>query len=176
MKPLKEIFHDPRYLGFCFLFTAILLFLGDKWRSAKAFESSPRLNYRWSDALVIGIFQAIAVLPGVSRSGSTISAAKMLGWNYNQAIQYSFLLAIPAILGGLVLEGWHYAQSSELLIASISLAHYLWGFFVSFVVGYFALLFLIKLASKDKFMYFGWYCLWMGILTLGYTFIIAPNF
>lgn len=159
LKPLKSIFNDPQYLGFFFLLTALLLFLGEKISSIKA-QPNP---YR--DALKIGCFQALAILPGVSRSGSTISCAKILGWNVKEALSFSFLLSIPAILGGMVLETFQmvYKQSFP---AEIPLYTYFAGFLTAFFIGWMTLKLLIRIAIRDKFQVFIWYTFLMGLFTI----------
>ncbi len=157
LKPIQSIFNDPRFLGPCFIFSSILLFLSQTTRLSQ----QPK---KWRDSLMIGMFQAIAILPGISRSGATISAARMLGWNKETAIQFSFLLAIPAILGGIILEsGKLWKEGVE--IFSLDLSIYFAGFFTSFLIGLFSLWILIRWLVQDMWYYFGWYCLLLGIVT-----------
>lgn len=165
LKPIKEIFDKPQYLGYCFLLTAFLLWLGMKY--------SPKMpalaKNRWKDPIVIGFFQAVAVLPGVSRSGSTISAARILGWDKQNAMTFSFLLAIPAILGGITLETYSLFFSSKAPEqAAISASAFILGFATSFAVGFASLKMLIYLTIQNKWNYFVWYCLVLGALTTFY--------
>lgn len=162
MKPIKAMFNQPEYLGYCFMVTALLLYLGIRLGKA-----APRPAHSTRDSLIIGTFQAIAILPGISRSGSTISGARMLGWTPQEAVTFSFMLAIPAILGGTVIELLQIIKHSE-SITHISSIQYFLGFATSFGVGYYALRLLRSLASKQKFMYFVWYCLLLGIFTTLY--------
>lgn len=164
MKPIKTFFDQPQYLGFCFLFTAFLLYCGSR-RISVAVSEKP-----WRHSLFVGMFQAIAILPGVSRSGATISAGRLLGWSQQEAITFSFLLAIPAILGGVALETIHWlrAENSSENGVSMGMIVYTAGFVTSFVVGYLSLRALIQLATKDKFYYFIWYCLGVGLFSLIY--------
>lgn len=166
MKPIKAMFDEPQYLGYCFIFTALILYLGIRA------ESNVRVrkpSNSWRDALIIGLFQAVAILPGISRSGATISAGRMLGWRSQDAITFSFLLAIPAILGGVALELINLLSGkSTLNLTSMGWTEYSIGFLSSFIMGYFALVLLMKLATKNKFLYFVWYCLLVGISTLIY--------
>lgn len=169
MKPIKNIFDQPQYLGFCFLFTALLLYLG-----VRIGGKSEVIGYRkpkWYDALFVGCFQAVAILPGVSRSGSTISAGKFLRWQPSEAVTFSFLLAIPAILGGITLETWQLLKGEQSLPVSISGFSYVIGFFASSIVGYIALRMLIKVAAKEKFSYFVWYCLAIGLFSIFYFYL-----
>lgn len=165
LKPIKAIFNDPHYLGLCFMMTSAILYLGIKLQTIKA--PTFLQKHRFRDPLLIGCFQSAAILPGISRSGSTISAAKILGWPQDAAISFSFLLAIPAILGGTFLEVLQ-LFSENTPLPDIHLITYLFAFAFSFIAGYFSLSLLKKLASKEKFIYFVWYCLVVGILTTLY--------
>lgn len=166
-KPIKELFDQPQYLGYCFLFTALLLQLGNSLRLPVT-QRNPNNTKKWGDALFIGIFQAIAIIPGISRSGATISAGRLLGWNTQEAATFSFLLAIPTILGGLVLEILHLSKTGFLNPSQVGLYQYALGFLFSMGVGYIALKGVMLLAAKNKFGYFVWYCLLLGIVTLVY--------
>lgn len=163
LKPIKAIFDQPHYLGICFLFTSFLLF-------ASIYVRLPQKKWLpgWSDPLAIGCCQAIAILPGISRSGATISAARLLGWDKQEAIRFSFLLAIPAILGGTVLEAWELCHLPPSNAPSIQLSQFLAGFGTSFLVGCGALWALMKIMAQDKWVYFAWYCLILGTLTTLY--------
>jgi len=165
LKPIKSVFDQPQYLGICFLITAVLLF-ASVMIHYKFSEATDRR--RWTDPLTIGLFQAVAILPGISRSGATISAARILGWSKTEAVQFSFLLAIPAILGGTVLEVGQLLKSTTPVAASIAPLPYLAAFITSFAVGCAALKALIKMVINDKWIYFAWYCLFLGLATFFY--------
>lgn len=168
IKPIKSLFEDPRYLGLFFILTSILLYIGIKVGKDKTLKSeSEPLNPSFKDAFIIGLFQAFAVLPGVSRSGSTITCARILGWNYEKAITFSFLMAIPTILGGVVVELLSLIKASSEL-PNISLIHYFSGFTTSFVFGLGSLIALKNITKNHNFIYFVWYCLFIGIITLIY--------
>ncbi len=166
IKPIKAIFNDPHYLGYCFMLTSAILYLGIKLQNLHI--TKPLTERTLSDPLVIGLFQSAAILPGISRSGSTISAAKILGWTHEEAISFSFLLAIPAILGGTVIELIQLITKNESALPNVSLTNYVIALLTSFIFGYFSLSLLKRLASKQKFMYFVWYCLILGIFTTLY--------
>lgn len=167
LKPIKKLFDQPEYLGYFFCLTALLLYLGIAYSRKVSQEALARS--KWRNALVIGMFQAVAILPGVSRSGATISAARLLGWSSQDAITFSFLLAIPAILGGITLESIQLFRNP--ILPDLALSQYLIGFITSFAVGYWALQFLVRLAAKEQFHYFVWYCAALGIATLLYFHI-----
>lgn len=162
IKPIKSIFNAPEYLGAFFILTAIILYLGIRFGRPTP-SNKPR-----RDALFIGFFQALAVLPGVSRSGATVSAARLLGWTYENALAFSFLLAIPTILGGVAVEGLHLWNGAAAVHPGVTPLHYTTGFLTSFVIGIFALKLLINLGNSDKWMIFVWYCLILGICTTIY--------
>ena len=173
IKPLHSLFDQPQLLGFFFIITALLIYAGNKF-TARLAASQTAKKRSWRDPLIIGLFQAGAILPGISRSGSTISAARMLGWERQDAILFSFLLAIPAILGGTALELIQLFAGSHVAVSGVPIGWeaYFFGFLTSFVVGAFALLLLMRIVAKDKLMIFAWYCLALGIATSCY-FLIA---
>ena len=119
----------------------------------KAIEDLKKFNI---DSIFIGVAQALAIIPGVSRSGSTVSTGLILGLKKEHVIPFSFLLAVPAILGATILE-----YESGILTPEM-----IFGFFLTIIVGYITLKILIKIIMKDKFHYFGWYCLILGLIIL----------
>lgn len=164
LKPIKALFDEPLFLGPCFIFSSFLLFAGIYLRTPSFMQK----REQWKDALIIGVFQAIAILPGISRSGATISAANFLGWQKQQAITFSFLLAIPAIIGGVTLEIWKIWSASAVIMPAIDPLTYLIGFLTSCIVGVLSLILLIRAATHNKWHYFAWYCLLLGIITTLY--------
>lgn len=156
LKPIESIFNSPSYLGWFFLVTALLLLLGEKYGQTK---QSPM---RWQDSLLIGMFQAVAIIPGISRSGATISAARMVGWERQKAVIFSFLLAIPAILGGVAIKFIQLIKNNSLNAAPVSIETYFVAFLSSFLVGCLALHLLLKIVLTDKLQFFAWYCLLLG--------------
>lgn len=165
MKPIKAAYADPSYLGYFFLLTSAILYMG--YRFGKTAPKAVLETNKWKDALGIGLWQAVAILPGVSRSGSTISGARLRGWSIEDAMAFSFLLAIPTILGGTSLELFKFWQNPE-TAASLPTIYYLSGFFVSFLVGLGSLELLKHLAMQNKFHYFSLYCLFLGLATTYY--------
>ena len=151
---IVDAFNSPRWAAGMLLVTALILF-STKWVS----DHSNLLNS--SRSLVIGLAQAVAIMPGLSRSGSTISIGMWLGINKSEAAEFSFLLSIPAIAGATILE-----IPDMLAVAGGTklLPIYLAGSLVSAVVGYFSIAFLLRIIKKGKFFYFGLYCLAVGLL------------
>jgi undecaprenyl-diphosphatase len=122
-------------------------------------ENKPR-QITWKDSLFVGVFQALALLPGISRSGSTISAGLMRRLPRESAFRFSFLLAIPAILGATILE-----MKEVNLKEAFSPVAFL-SMLTAGVTGYLALVLLQKTLKSGKFYLFGFYCLAIGALTL----------
>lgn len=164
MKPIKRLYDAPQYLGFFFLTTALLLYLGIRFGREKNAEK--RVKARFYDPLLIGLFQALAILPGISRSGATISAARLAGWPAGEAVRFSFLLALPTIIGGSLIETLKHFTADATEAPGPGPLHYLLGFAFSFAVGYGALRLLIRMAAQRGLMPFVWYCLILGALTV----------
>jgi len=156
-KQITSAFDSLKAVGLAFLFTAALLF-------SSRLVKKPNRHFnqlKWLDALLIGIFQAIAILPGISRSGSTIVSGLWRGLSQETAFVFSFYLAIPAILGALILK------SGDILVYSqTELIQGLVGMVLAGIVGFFALKILEKTLKTAKLWYFGIYCLVLGIIIL----------
>ena len=149
---VDSIFADIHLLPFFFILGSILVF------STKFFGSKDeQLSYK--KAIIIGLFQAIAILPGVSRAGATIFAGLLLGLAPIQAFNFSFCLFIPASLGALVLG------VKDLSTAGILSPEYLLAFIITFFVGIFALSVLKKVLIGHKFWIFGIYTFILAIIT-----------
>ena len=118
----------------------------------------------WWHALVIGLVQGFAITPGISRSGSTIAAALLLGMNRPLAAKYSFLLSIPAITGGFILK-------LDEIKEGVSLAPVMIGFVCAVVSGYLALRWLLKLVNQGNFSQFCWYLWFVSVCGIGYSFM-----
>lgn len=146
---------DIVFEGVAFLFTAMLLFLADNCGSGKKEGKDMKVM----DGVTIGLFQCVALFPGVSRSGSTTAAGLFCGLDKQTAVTFSFILGIPAILGGSVLELGS-AIGSDMEIDWIAM---LIGFVVSAVVGFLAIKLVSWLVKKDRYKIFGVYTLILGI-------------
>lgn len=161
---IHKFFGGVQYLGYFFIVNAFILYLGIRFGDAKR---QVREKRPWFDPFFIGVGQLLAVFPGISRSGTTISSAKVLGWEPYEAVFFSFLLAIPAMSGAtcyeLVKETF---QAAPVQHINITFIQYLAGFISSLLMGLFSLKILIDLAVKEKFIYFVWYSLFVGIISL----------
>lgn len=153
-KPLRTAPSD--FSSLFLIITAALLFSAS---FSKKPNRSPNREAKWRDVLCIGVAQSLALLPGISRSGSTISTARLFGWSWEEAARFSFLLAVPAILGGTALE---LLQVHEVEIPWRACSV---GFVTSFIVGIGAIRFLFRWLSPRMARLFAWYCLIIGIVS-----------
>jgi undecaprenyl-diphosphatase len=150
--------------GICLVITAIILLVSDNGRIGK--KKIKRTKY--SDAAIIGAAQGVATLPGISRSGTTITACLLLGFDRAFAVQYSFLASIPAILGANLLE----LKDLDLTLVNGSMVGmYIVGMIVAGVVGYICIKVMIKIVKSKKFSYFAYYCAIVGVLCIAVYFI-----
>ena len=148
-------------VGCCLLLTALLLIF--------SYYARPRQkeNISLADAFVIGLAQAVAVLPGLSRSGSTIATGLLLGNKKEQLAQFSFLMVIPPILGEALLDILKaMSQGSEAATAGIGTWPLLAGFLAAFLSGCLACKWMIDIVRRGKLIYFGIYCAVVGLLLI----------
>ena len=147
------------FVGAALIVTGILLFLCDRVRKGRKTERSAT----WLDALLVGVGQAVATLPGVSRSGMTITAGCFVGYERRFAVRFSFLLSIPAVLGANILSIGDAVQAG---INGAEVPMYLVGVVTAAVTGYLCIRLLKYVADKGRFGAFAYYCWAVGILTL----------
>ena len=153
-------------VGCCLLVTAGLL--------AYSYYGKPRQkeNISLLDAFIIGIAQAVAVLPGLSRSGSTIATGLILGNNKAHMAQFSFLMVIPPILGEALLDTIKAAKEGfSAAFGDLSVMALVVGFVAAFVSGIAACKWMIGIVRRGKLIYFAYYCVAVGAVTLAYHFI-----
>ena len=156
-KEIKAMFSDAFAVAIAFLATGFVLFL-TVWARNKKNE----LTY--ADSVLIGVAQAFALIPGLSRSGLTIAVALLLGVERRRAAEFSFLLAIPAVIGAaveeIIAEGF----------AEINILSILVGVIIAIIVGYAALRLLLRIVQKGKLYIFSVYCWLLGGLILLFSF------
>ena len=151
---IELAFASPQWASGMLLVTAVIL-LSTRW----AMREDRNLNE--GRTIIIGFAQALAMMPGISRSGSTISAGMFLRMKKSEAAEFSFLLSIPAIIGATVLQIPQFIRditNADLVI------NYLIGAIVAAVVGYISITYLMRIIKKGKFFYFGLYCAVVGLL------------
>lgn len=159
---IETIFNSPNLVGFSFLITAGILF--STRAVGKLTKSIGKLSP--TDALLVGLFQALAILPGVSRSGSTIVAGLWTGLDRRTAFRFSFFLAIPAILGALFLQIPKALTQESLAVSSSYCLQAILGMVLAGIIGYGALKILETLLFQAKLWIFGIYCAIIGLLAI----------
>lgn len=153
---LETLFDQQIILvGMMLLITGLLLFLADR-----AKNTTKPVGY--SNALIIGISQAIAILPGISRSGATISTSVLLGIDRERAARFSFLMVVPLILGKIAKD----LLSGDVIYTSATLLPMSAGFIAAFITGLMACTWMIKLVKNSKLSYFAYYCFAIAIIAI----------
>ena len=155
---LIDIFHSEMPLvGGCLIFTGLLLWFSKDYDGKKQIDDFPMKN-----SLLVGFFQGLAILPGVSRSGSTIAISKIMGMNPVRAARFSFLLFIPAIVGATLLKIGNIDET----VSEVGELSLILGFLTSVITSYFSINLLLELIKKQQFHYFTPYCLILGIFLI----------
>ena len=145
--------------GICLIITAILLFVADLLKSG---EKLPK-DVTYTNAFLIGIAQGVATLPGLSRSGTTITACLLSGFNRKFAVKYSFIMSIPAILGAMVLE----LKDFSAAVAGTEIVYYIVGMVIAAVIGYICIKVMLFVVGRKRFRGFAIYCLIVGLISIG---------
>ncbi len=156
---VEQLCNRPEIVSVALIVTGAILYISDRLPKGK--KTVRTASFR--DALFVGIAQAIATVPGISRSGTTITAGLLRGFDRPLAVRYSFLLSLPAIVGATLLEIMDVLQQPELVDFSLMPA-YLAGMLVAGVVGYFAIGLINKLVTKGRFGVFSYYCWGAGVI------------
>ncbi|MDL2229604.1 undecaprenyl-diphosphate phosphatase [Treponema sp. OttesenSCG-928-L16] len=162
---IEAAFHSASFLGFAFLITAAALFISEAL-SRRAGKIRGQDEMKWSDALIMGILQGAAIMPGVSRSGFTLSGALSRKIERGFAARFSFLMSIPAILGALVLQLKDIIFETSPQTAGIGAAPIIAGTAVSAAVGFFAVRFMLKIVREKSLIGFAVYVAVLGVLVL----------
>jgi undecaprenyl-diphosphatase len=154
----EEAFASPRLVAWMLLVTGLILFSS---RLARHVKVKP---LRWHRAILVGCAQAVAIIPGISRSGTTITSGLLLGLGPGRSAEFSFLLALPAILGASLLE------AAEIFSGVDSIAAGIWsytaGCVTAFFSGYLAIYFLLRVLQKGRLDRFAYYCFAVGLTAL----------
>lgn len=151
---IERLFLSTLFVGFALLVTGALNYLTDI-----AAKKTDKLTVKLS--WLVGFAQAFAIIPGVSRSGTTIFTATRLGLEREKAAEFSFLLSVPAVLGATILEALTYAKTSD-----INLSFYFVGFLAALMSGYLAIGVVLKILKEKRFRLFAIYCLVVGSLVI----------
>ena len=152
---------SPVFVSCALLVTGCILFVSDRMAGGRKTAGNATLK----DVLLVGLAQGCATIPGLSRSGCTISAGMAVGFDRKFAVRYSFLLSLPAVLGATILEIKDVIGAESGLAQGV-LPMYLLGMVIAGVVGYFSIRLVNLLASKGKFGAFAYYCWAVGLVAL----------
>lgn len=167
--PIKDkiegLYNNTMFIGFALLFCGVMLYISDRLPRGSKNEKTMKIK----DALIIGAFQALATVPGLSRSGTTITTGIATGLDRQFAVKFSFLMSIPAILGANILS---IADAVDAGIDTSLLPMYLVGMLVAMVSGYFSLVLLRYISRKGRFGGFSFYCLVVGVATIILTIVL----
>jgi undecaprenyl-diphosphatase len=177
-KPLEKAFETGQFLGLCFLLTSALLVMAEllSRRAARGVSAHGNLKkageMSWLDALIIGILQAVAIIPGVSRSGATLSGALSRRLDRDFAARFSFLLSIPAILGAAIFQLKGVVSAIETTVDSLALsggigtAAIIAGTLSAAIVGFFAVRLMLKIVKEKSLWGFAIYTGILGVLVI----------
>mgnify|MGYP002852393872 CR=1 FL=1 len=154
---IGDFYTEMHLVGGCLVFTGLIVWFSKDYDGKKQIDDFPIKN-----VLLIGFFQGLAILPGVSRSGSTIAISKILGMDPVRAARFSFLLFIPAIVGATLLKIGDLNDT----VSEVSEFSLILGFITSVITSYFSINLLLQLIKKQQFHYFTPYCLILGIFLI----------
>ena len=156
---VQSLSNSMVFIGAALIVTGVLLFVSDRVKKGRKNERTAT----WLDVLIVGLGQAIATMPGISRSGMTITTGCFVGFERKFAVRFSFLLSIPAVLGANILS---LADAAKAGINWAEVPVYLVGVVTAAVVGYLCIRLLRFIADRGKFGAFAYYCWAVGVLTL----------
>jgi undecaprenyl-diphosphatase len=163
---VERAFTSPRAAGLFLLGTAALLVIAE-WLGKRRRKME---NITWLDALIVGLFQAVSLLPGISRSGATISGGMLRNFDRPSAARFSFLMSVPVMIGAGILAGVDLIQSATFNGQIIPLAI---GFITAAIVGYLAIRWLLSYLTKRPLTAFAVYCLVACVIVIFFTVIRA---
>ncbi|OGF47133.1 MAG: undecaprenyl-diphosphatase UppP [Candidatus Firestonebacteria bacterium RIFOXYA2_FULL_40_8] len=155
----EKMFTDVKLVGAAFIVTALILLFAERVKPGNKTEK----EMSWLNALFVGLIQGIAIIPGISRSGSTISAGLFAKLDRKFAAEFSFLLSIPAVVGAAVLQARHITKDD---MVNNDIMIYITGLLVAAITGFFCTKLLVNIIQKQKLYYFSIYLLVIGTIVL----------
>jgi undecaprenyl-diphosphatase len=153
---IEALFYNIEAVAFAFIITGFLLYATKRFKDGK--------NLTSSNAFLIGVAQAVAIIPGISRSGATVSVGIIKGVEGEKAVKFSFLLAIPAIIGAAIIEAGSMMHLNYLMPVLV-------GTVISMIAGYASYRILVRFVRRKGLHYFSYYCWVIGVITLLYTIL-----
>ena len=177
---IEDTFNNLLVVGICLCFTAALLcfaHFSDRTRSGQTVSPEKGREISWWDAFIMGCAQALAVLPGLSRSGTTIATGIMLGDKRSKVASFSFLMVIIPILGEALLDLFKILWEREPAAGpggeSVTIGVLIIGFFTAFIVGCGACKWMLSLVKRGKLVWFAIYCVLIGIICILWKVFVA---
>lgn len=146
--------------GICLIVNGIFLLIADHIKDGNKLPKGAT----YTDAFAVGIVQGIATLPGLSRSGLTITASLICGFQRRFAVKYSFIMSIPAILGALVLE---LMNLGEITVTTTEMIYFVVGMLIAAIIGFASIKLMLVVVRRKKFTFFAVYCLLVGVVSIG---------
>lgn len=159
---LENIFQGYWFICISWIIGGYILLFIDRWIVESNDNAIEEINIVQS--LKIGLFQCLAMIPGVSRSGASIIGGRLAGLSHQNAIEFSFLLGIPTILGACAKKIFDYRSDIAVFTSGNNLLYLSLSFLVSFIVALFSIKFMINLVNQYGFKYFGYYRIFIGII------------
>jgi len=160
LMPLLTESFEGRFLPWAFLTTAILLFIVEKL----SFKNQKHQEFSYKHALIIGLAQGLAIFPGISRSGATISAGLLSGASREKSAKFSFLVSLPIVIGSLILEIVKIVMLGEKII--VNPMGLILSFLIAFVIGVMTIKFMLKVTARTNFKWFSIYLLIIAVISL----------
>ena len=167
MNSVTRLFFNVAFIGFALLITGGLLFVSDRYIK-KGNKTDKTMTLK--DALIIGLAQAVAVIPGLSRSGTTVSVGLACGFTGSFAVKFSLLLSIPAVIGATLISLYSVIRNG---INFSLIPSYLAGFVIATITGFFAIQLIRRMINKGGFGKFAYYCWGVGMLSIILSLVIG---
>lgn len=170
---ITKIFYNYEVVALMLVIYGVLFIVIENKTKGKKFRIRKLSEITYKDALFIGIFQVLALIPGTSRSGATIIGAMLIGVSRYAAAEFTFFLAVPVMFGASILKIVKYVAKVGLVFTGAQVTALVLGMAVAFVVSLFVIKFLMTYIRKHDFKIFGYYRIVLGIIVIGYAFIFA---
>lgn len=167
---LESLFEGFWYIAISWFLGGIILLYIDKWLKPNYKQTDLEENLSPFKAIKIGLYQCLAMIPGVSRSGATIVGGRLQGLNHKNAVEFSFLLAIPTILGASCKKILDYKDELDIIIQPNNLISLFIGFGISFIIALITIRWMVDFISKNGFKFFGYYRIVSSLLLIVYLF------
>lgn len=164
---IEEHLHTPTVIAITLIFYGVAFIIVERWNKKRTPEVKSLSDITYKTAFIIGLFQVLSIIPGTSRSGSTIIGALLIGVSRVAAAEFTFFLAVPVMFGLSALKMLKFGFA----FTGTELSILIWGMIVAFVVSLLVIKFLMGYIKKHDFQIFGWYRIILGVIVLGYFLV-----